>query len=383
MNQRNIAGRSIIALLSVVIGATACSSNPSSTTTEVTLGVSVSEPDEVIDADESGSSNSSTEGNADGQTSAGNEADDSETDREPRNGSELDSDSAANPAIDEDSLLTASATGPVFDGRPLPASAIELGKALSEVEMALRSEGLALAGDDGTASVLGPRQQQLYRLLALNPAWEDEAVAQVDPTVADAVSLNWEARQALSTLVGTHKLSDTLPAWKIVDPAPATELIDLYQQASDQTGVPWEVLAAINLVETRMGRIRGLSTAGAVGPMQFLPSTWEECCEGDPSTNSDAIRGAAIYLVNRGAESNLDRAILGYNNSEHYVTAIKAYAAVLEADESAYHGYHAWDVLFLTSAGLLQLPDGYLQNEPVDAADWLDENPDRLFPGSS
>ncbi len=95
------------------------------------------------------------------------------------------------------------------------------------------------------------------------------------------------------------------------------------QAAEDATGIEWEYLAAINLVETRMGRINGVSTAGAVGPMQFLPSTWAECCEGDPTIAADAIMGAGQYLLDRGGPLDMDRAILGYNNSKNYVTAVQ------------------------------------------------------------
>ena len=59
------------------------------------------------------------------------------------------------------------------------------------------------------------------------------------------------------------KPSDTLPAWQIVRPLPAEQLLAYYHEAEAATGVPWYYLASINLIETRMGRIHGLSTAGA------------------------------------------------------------------------------------------------------------------------
>ena len=55
---------------------------------------------------------------------------------------------------------------------------------------------------------------------------------------------------------------------------PAAELLADYNAAAQATGVGWQYLAAVHLVETRMGRIRGTSAAGAEGPMQFLPSTF-------------------------------------------------------------------------------------------------------------
>ena len=96
------------------------------------------------------------------------------------------------------------------------------------------------------------------------------------------------------------KPSDTLPAWQIVPPLPAEQLLAYYHEAEAATGVPWYFLASINLVETRMGRIHGLSTAGAQGPMQFLPSTWAACCTGDIEDAHDAIVGAATYLKMSG-----------------------------------------------------------------------------------
>jgi membrane-bound lytic murein transglycosylase B len=62
-----------------------------------------------------------------------------------------------------------------------------------------------------------------------------------------------------------------VPAWRIESPAPANELLNYYHEAESTSGVGWNYLAAINLVETRFGSINGVSTAGAQGPMQFLP----------------------------------------------------------------------------------------------------------------
>ena len=84
-----------------------------------------------------------------------------------------------------------------------------------------------------------------------------------------------------------------------------------------------------------MGRIHGLSTAGAQGPMQFLPSTWAACCTGDIEDAHDAIVGAATYLKMSGAPDDMDKAILAYNHDTRYLDAVKAYAANMAADERA------------------------------------------------
>ena len=146
--------------------------------------------------------------------------------------------------------------------------------------------------------------------------------------------------------------------------------------------MPWSILASINLIETRMGRIQGVSTAGAVGPMQFLPTTWAECCDGDPSNPRDAINGAGRYLVQRGAERDLNRAIFGYNNSDYYVTAVTSFAAVLDEEPDLYYAYHAWQVYFLSTEGVFVLPEGYEQPESIAATEWLAQHPETLFPAS-
>lgn len=258
--------------------------------------------------------------------------------------------------------------------RPLPGDATELAADLTETERAVRNPDV----DDVAARQWGARLQRLYRLLSANRAWADTTIAAVEVDVRPDVELNWAARQDLSALVNSTTLSSTLPAWRLREPLPAEELLGYYREAEVQTGVPWEILAAINLIETRMGRIEGYSTAGAVGPMQFLPATWNECCQGDPALDRDAIIGAGRYLDQRGAASDLDRALFGYNNSERYVRAVRAYASVMQRDPLAYRGYHAFEVYFLSSAGLIRMPPGYEEPEPVDAASWLADHPDAL-----
>ena len=216
-------------------------------------------------------------------------------------------------------------------------------------------------------------------MLSENQNWAPAVLTGTDPRIQSAVDLNWSARQNLSSLVNTETLHDELPAWRVEPPAPAEELLGYYKQAEETWGIEWEYLAAINLIETRMGRIHGVSTAGAVGPMQFLPTTWAECGEGDPTQPSDAIPGAAKYLTIRGGPENMPRAIWGYNNSDYYVDAVSAYANVLMADEEAYHGYHAWEIYFLSTEGLVRIPVGYDQPEPIPVTEWLATNPDARF----
>jgi soluble lytic murein transglycosylase-like protein len=106
-------------------------------------------------------------------------------------------------------------------------------------------------------------------------------------------------------------------------------LLPIYQAASAQYGVPWQILAAINEVETNYGSDLSVSTAGAVGWMQFMPATWIQygvdalnAGYADPYNPVDAIFAAARYLKAAGASSNLRAAILAYNHSAEYASSV-------------------------------------------------------------
>ncbi len=106
-------------------------------------------------------------------------------------------------------------------------------------------------------------------------------------------------------------------------------LLPIYKAAAVQYGVPWQILAAINEIETDYGTDQSVSTAGAVGWMQFEPSTWLQygvdalnAGYADPYNPVDAIFAAARYLRAAGAATNLRAAILAYNHSEEYVESV-------------------------------------------------------------
>jgi murein DD-endopeptidase MepM/ murein hydrolase activator NlpD len=123
---------------------------------------------------------------------------------------------------------------------------------------------------------------------------------------------------------------------------PPAYLIPVYEQAGHRYGVPWEVLAAINQVETDYGRNLAVSSAGAVGWMQFMPDTWRLWgidADGDGSVNPyspmDSIFSAARYLGAAGAATDLPAAIYAYNHAGWYVTEVLARAHVLEGGPTA------------------------------------------------
>jgi soluble lytic murein transglycosylase-like protein len=158
----------------------------------------------------------------------------------------------------------------------------------------------------------------------------------------------------------------TLPDWRIVQPPPAAELRGYYRTAQRRIGVPWAYLAAIHLVETRMGRIRGVSSAGARGPMQFLPSTWRLYGRnGDIRDPKDSILAAARLLDANGAPRDMSEALWHYNPSSYYVRAVTAYARTIQRTSAAYRGYWHWRVLYMHRRGTYVLPVGYPDTRPV------------------
>jgi murein DD-endopeptidase MepM/ murein hydrolase activator NlpD len=106
-------------------------------------------------------------------------------------------------------------------------------------------------------------------------------------------------------------------------------LLPIYQAAGVQYGIRWEVLAAINEIETDYGRNLNVSSAGAVGWMQFMPATWEmygtdanHDGRRDPYNPVDAIFASARYLKAAGGEADINRAIFAYNHADWYVDSV-------------------------------------------------------------
>jgi len=150
--------------------------------------------------------------------------------------------------------------------------------------------------------------------------------------LAVAVSLPTESAQLISAL--------TRPRHASYDPQ---SYVGLYHSSADSCpGLSWTVLAAIGDVETHHGRVAGRSPAGALGPMQFLPTTWRAyATDGDHDGKvdvhnaPDAIATAARYLCANGAgnRETLASAVWNYNHSWAYVARVLAVSSQLaEAD---------------------------------------------------
>lgn len=224
----------------------------------------------------------------------------------------------------------------------------------------------------------GRTAQVAYLALVDRPDWDAAVLADVPAPLQDAVRRNAAAGREFDAMA--TGVSTTVPAWRIVEPLAVSQLREYYAEAQRRFGVPWPVLAAVHLVETRMGRIVGLSTAGAQGPMQFIPGTWARYGLGGDVWNSrDAILGAANYLAANGGadgtDARLDNALYRYNNDTRYVRGVRHYAALMQADERALLGFHAWQVYYRTHLGEILLPTGYElpQSRPVE--EWLATRP--------
>jgi hypothetical protein len=219
------------------------------------------------------------------------------------------------------------------------------------------------------------RQQLAYRALGRHPEWDALVRPRVPTSLIEVYDRNVSARRQLTSL-SKGDAKPTLPAWRIVAPRPADELMGYYRKAEKAFGVGWNYLAAINLVETAFGRIAGVSTAGAQGPMQFMPATFAAYgAGGDITSPHDSIMAAGRYLAANNFARNPDAALWRYNNSNEYVRAVSDYAAALARDPAAFDGFHRWDVYYNSTAGDVVLPIGYAATAPVPVTDYLADHP--------
>src|SRR5947207_2412583 len=173
------------------------------------------------------------------------------------------------------------------------------------------SSGFRLAAHDEQAIV--------YRLAA-DSDLAALIIPQLPPAVQAAFSESIEGLRSLYRLAQVD-YSQIHPRFNrpLATPAGLPDLLGYYQGASGSFGMDWTYLASINFIESDFGRVMGPSSAGALGPMQFMPSTWDNYGDGgDVMSPHDSIYAAARYLVHYGAPGDMASAIWHYNHDDDY-----------------------------------------------------------------
>lgn len=200
----------------------------------------------------------------------------------------------------------------------LLANVIERIATQTEVEARAARDELDLAPLVAEARVLAPVEGVDFPLVALDAYFRAaDTLAEEQP----GCGVRWWALAGISKVEGRHGTF-------------GGAVLDATGQVSrDIIGIP---LPAIG--ETDGGLLDGDPTVDhAVGPMQFIPSTWVAYGrdgngdgEADPQNLYDATLSAADYLCassyGLGGDAGLRRAYFSYNHSEAYVSQVLGHA---------------------------------------------------------
>jgi membrane-bound lytic murein transglycosylase B len=231
---------------------------------------------------------------------------------------------------------------------PMPTAPRPLAAALRDTE---RSLNAAIDRWDTSAppprevTLLALYEQRIFRMLGNNRKLA-LAVVKLDAAAAGDVA----ARTDLTSLA---ERSPPLQAAPRIGAAPPANLLRAwYREAQARFRIRWQLLAAINFVESAFGKVRNTSTAGAQGPMQFEPATWRAYgLGGNVHDPRDAILGAANFLAANHATADERGALYHYNHSSLYVDAVTRYANRMTRDPRAFFRYYSWSVYIRTQAG--------------------------------
>jgi hypothetical protein len=233
-------------------------------------------------------------------------------------------------------------------GAPIPAAPGPLAAIVRQTERELDA---AIDRWDKSAppprdvTLLALYEQRVVRRLASDPHFA-RSLGKRFPGLADDVA----ARTDLARLAATSPPLKTRP--RLGPPPPATRLLEWYREAQRRFGIRWQLLAAVNFVESAFGKVRNASGAGAQGPMQFEPATWRAYgLGGNINDPHDAILGAANYLSASDGVHHERDALYRYNHSPRYVDAVARYANRIARDRHAFFHYYSWQVYFRTPAG--------------------------------
>jgi membrane-bound lytic murein transglycosylase B len=250
-------------------------------------------------------------------------------------------------------LLVAAVLAAPPPNAPIPREPAAVARALTEHTEALNAGVDAWRGRGpmpADVELEALYQQRIFIRLTANPRLARAVVPRLDGRLRREAAETLAARSALVRL--TPPTRRPLRSFRTGRAPPATSLLGSYRKAERRFGVGWHVLAAVNFVESAFGKLRSDSTAGAQGPMQFVPGTWRAYgLGGNVHDPHDAILGAANYLRASGAPRDYRRALFAYNRSPLYVDAVLRYANQMKRDIRAFYGYYAWQVWIRTPSG--------------------------------
>jgi membrane-bound lytic murein transglycosylase B len=215
----------------------------------------------------------------------------------------------------------------------------------------------AQAGETRSRQALTEAEQaetSLARALAKFQNDADAADATLARAQAELDRLTTQARQLTAAREAARRLAQARAAAQAARLAPgqATALVippdyqAVYREAATTCpGLDWTLLAAVGQVESGHGRNNGPSSAGAIGPMQFMPATFAAYAvdgdgdgDADPWDYHDAIFTAAAYLCASGARGGTDdgarAALFAYNHAQWYVDLVLSARSAITARET-------------------------------------------------
>jgi hypothetical protein len=196
-------------------------------------------------------------------------------------------------------------------------------------------------------------QQRIFRKLTKNERLEKAVMTRLEGKVQKFYAGTIAAQEELASITGT---SEKVPHFEFAKAETPHRLRRFFQEGERRFRIPWHMLAAVMFVESKFGKVLGPSVAGALGPMQFLPATWDAYGGGgDIRDPHDSVIGAARYLNASGGPQRMRDALFAYNPTEPYVNAIQIYARQIKRDEENFYMYYFWQVFVSTEKGDVQL----------------------------